>query len=67
MSTELKAPLQGQIRSATEKEELQAKWDELSNYQIDLSNYRPVYAPKDLLEVLLSLKGPVSQKQEDDE
>lgn len=67
MSTELKAPLQGQIRNATEKEELQAKWDELSNYTIDLSNYRPVYAPKDLLEVLLSLKGPVSQKQEDDE
>lgn len=24
----------------------------------DLANYRPVYAPKDLLEVLLSLKGP---------
>lgn len=31
----------------------------------DLSNYRPVYAPKDLLEVLISLKGP--QKQEEDE
>lgn len=25
----------------------------------DVSIYRPVYAPKDLLEVLLSLKGPV--------
>lgn len=67
MCTELKAPLQGQIRMPTEKEELLAKWDELSNYQIDLSNYRPVYAPKDLLEVLLSLKGPVSQKQDNDE
>ncbi len=67
MCTELKAPLQGQIRNQTEKEELLAKWDELSNYQIDLSNYRPVYAPKDLLEVLLSLKGPISQKQDDDE
>jgi len=65
MSTELKAPLQGQIRNQTEKEELQAKWDELSNFQVDLSNYRPVYAPKDLLEVLLSLKGPGNQKQEE--
>lgn len=67
MSTELKAPLQGQLRNQTEKEELQAKWDELSNVQVDLSNYRPVYAPKDLLEVLLSLKGPSHQKHEIDE
>lgn len=67
MSTELKAPLQGQLRNQVEKEELQAKWDELSNFQVDLSNYRPVYAPKDLLEVLLSLKGPSTQKHEIDE
>ncbi|CAO1340765.1 unnamed protein product [Diamesa hyperborea] len=67
MSTELKAPLGGQVRNPAEKEELLGKWDELSNYQIDLSNYRPVYAPKDLLEVLISLKGPVNQKQEDDD
>lgn len=31
---------------------------------LDLSNYRPVYAPKDLLEVLLSLKGPQHQEDE---
>ena len=67
MSNELKAPLQGQVRNAAEREELLLKWDELSNYTIDLSNYRPVYAPKDLLEVLISLKGPASQKQEEDE
>lgn len=30
----------------------------------DLSNYRPVYAPKDLLEVLLSLKGPTRHDEE---
>lgn len=65
MCTEMKAPLQGQLRSAADKEDLFTKWEVLSNYQIDLSNYRPVYAPKDLLEVLLSLKGP--QKQEGDE
>lgn len=67
MSTELKAPLQGQLRNQTEKDELQGKWDELSNFQVDLSNYRPVYAPKDLLEVLLSLKGPTNHKHEIDD
>lgn len=65
MCVELKASLQGQIRSAVDKEELVTKWDELSNYQTDLTNYRPVYAPKDLLEVMLSLKGP-PRKEDDD-
>lgn len=67
MSAELKTTLQGQIRNQQEKEELQAKWSELSNFQVDLSNYRPVYAPKDLLEVLISLKGPAGQKHDDDD
>lgn len=34
------------------------------SFIIDVSNYRPVYAPKDLLEVLISLKG--SQKDDDE-
>lgn len=34
------------------------------SFSADLSNYRPVYAPKDLLEVLLSLKGPMRQEDE---
>ncbi|KXJ68533.1 hypothetical protein RP20_CCG002864 [Aedes albopictus] len=63
MCSESKAQLQGQMRSATDREEILTKWDELSNYQIDLTNYRPVYAPKDLLDVLLSLKGPVKQDE----
>lgn len=67
MSAELKTTLQGQVRNQQEKEELTAKWAELSNFQVDLSNYRPVYAPKDLLEVLISLKGPASQKHDDDD
>jgi hypothetical protein len=67
MSTELKTTLQGQIRNPQEREELAAKWSELSNFQVDLSNYRPVYAPKDLLEVLLALKGPLGLKQEEDD
>ncbi|KAG4073830.1 hypothetical protein HA402_014035 [Bradysia odoriphaga] len=64
MCNEMQVTLQGQPRISVDKEELLNKWNELSNYQIDLSSYRPVYAPKDLLEVLLSLKGP--QRQEDD-
>lgn len=67
MSNELKTTLHGQIRNQQEREDLQLKWAELSNFQVDLSNYRPVYAPKDLLEVLLALKGPAGQKQEDDD
>ncbi|TMW53720.1 hypothetical protein DOY81_001188 [Sarcophaga bullata] len=58
MCSELKMACQGQPRISTDRDELQNKWDELSNYTIDLANYRPVYAPKDILEVLLSLKGP---------
>ncbi|XP_065072584.1 TBC1 domain family member 19 isoform X2 [Ochlerotatus camptorhynchus] len=65
MCSESKAQLQGQMRTATDREEILGKWDELSNYQIDLTNYRPVYAPKDLLDVLLSLKGPVKQDETD--
>lgn len=33
----------------------------------DLACYRPVYAPKDLLDVLLSMKGPpIPEEKEDD-
>lgn len=64
MCAELKAPIQGQLRVAADKEELGAKWEELSNYPVDLTSYRPVYATKDLLEVLLSLRGPVRQQQQ---
>lgn len=64
MCVELKAPIQGQPRAAADKEELTTKWEELSNYAVDLSSYRPVYATKDLLEVLLSLRGPVKQPQQ---
>lgn len=64
MCAELKAPIQGQARVAADKEELSGKWEELSNYPVDLSSYRPVYATKDLLEVLLSLRGPGKQQQQ---
>lgn len=64
MCNELQVTLQGQQRQADDKLEFQNKWAELGSYQVDLTNYRPVYAPKDLLEVLLSLKGPHRQEDE---
>lgn len=66
MCAELKAPITGQLRTNVDREELTAKWDELSNYPLDLASYRPVYATKDLLEVLLSLKGPAVKSESDD-
>ena len=39
-------------RCLEEQEELLAKWTELSTLDIDLSLFRPVYAPKDFLEIL---------------
>ncbi|GJQ86471.1 hypothetical protein Trydic_g10377 [Trypoxylus dichotomus] len=46
------------LRSTTERNDLMEKWSEMSNYDVDVSKYRPVYAPKDFLEVLLNLKDP---------
>nr|CAD7258358.1 unnamed protein product [Timema shepardi] len=57
MCSELGVPL-ARFRLASDKDELSDKWTELSTYDIDLSQYRPVYAPKDFLEVLLWLRSP---------
>ena len=35
-----------------------SKWTELGTDEPDLSHFRPVYAPKDFLEVIASLKNP---------
>ncbi|XP_073995984.1 TBC1 domain family member 19 isoform X2 [Rhodnius prolixus] len=56
MAAELKVAL-SQVRSSDDKEEIMEKWNELSVYDIDLSHYRPVYAPKDFLEVLLWIRS----------
>ncbi|KAF5286409.1 hypothetical protein FQR65_LT12589 [Abscondita terminalis] len=45
-------------RQVADRDELVEKWGELSNYDVDINKYRPVYSPKDFLEVLLNLKGP---------
>ncbi|XP_030759933.1 TBC1 domain family member 19 [Sitophilus oryzae] len=54
------------LRGNSEKEELLNKWNELSNFETDIHKYRPVYAPKDFLEVLLNLKGPKRDKSKCD-
>ena len=39
-------------RCKDEQNEYAGKWNELSTLDIDLSLFRPVYAPKDFLEIL---------------
>ncbi|CAH1389958.1 unnamed protein product [Nezara viridula] len=57
MASEIKIHL-AQSRVLSDKEEMNDKWNELSIYDVDLSQYRPVYAPKDFLEVLLAIRSP---------
>ncbi|XP_060687301.1 TBC1 domain family member 19 isoform X2 [Hemiscyllium ocellatum] len=45
-------------RSADEQKELLNKWNEMGTDEPDLSHFRPVYAPKDFLEVLINLRNP---------
>ncbi|KAK1130585.1 hypothetical protein K0M31_018710 [Melipona bicolor] len=59
---ELNVPL-ARIRPNADREELAEKWNELSTYDIDLSQYRPLYAPKDFLDVLFSIRNPSFKKQ----
>ncbi|CAH0396993.1 unnamed protein product [Chilo suppressalis] len=65
MCSDLETSL-AKIRLQSEQEELTEKWNELSTYNLDLSKYRPVYAPKDFLEVLLTLSGYVPYTREDE-
>ncbi|XP_076230802.1 TBC1 domain family member 19 [Calliopsis andreniformis] len=62
---ELNVPL-ARIRPSVDREELAEKWNELSTYDIDLSQYRPLYAPKDFLEVLFSIRNPSFKKHPDE-
>ncbi|XP_014256555.1 TBC1 domain family member 19 [Cimex lectularius] len=57
MAAEIKVSL-SQMRTPEDRQEMHDKWNELSVYDIDLSQYRPVYAPKDFLEVLMWLRSP---------
>nr|XP_006814716.1 PREDICTED: LOW QUALITY PROTEIN: TBC1 domain family member 19-like [Saccoglossus kowalevskii] len=57
MCTELSVPL-ARKRPLQEQKELKMKWNELGTDEPDLSAFRPVYAPKDFLDVLMTLKNP---------
>ncbi|XP_031966289.1 TBC1 domain family member 19 isoform X3 [Corvus moneduloides] len=57
MCTELNIPL-AQKRPVNEQKELLNKWNEMGTDEPDLSLFRPVYAPKDFLEVLMNLRNP---------
>ncbi|TRY71361.1 hypothetical protein DNTS_008143, partial [Danionella cerebrum] len=64
MCSELGIPL-AQKRSTLEQKELYNKWNEMGTDEPDLSKFRPVYAPKDFLEVLISLRNPNNEYKED--
>ncbi|MPC13574.1 TBC1 domain family member 19 [Portunus trituberculatus] len=57
MTAELGVPL-SRRRTKQEKEEFSDRWASLSTEETDLTMIRPVYAPKDFLEVLASLRNP---------
>ncbi|XP_043918087.1 TBC1 domain family member 19 [Protopterus annectens] len=57
MCTELSIAL-ARKRPVDEQKELLNKWNEMSTDEPDLSLFRPVYAPKDFLEVLINLRNP---------
>lgn len=64
MSTELGVPL-ARMRPAVEQKELMNKWNEMGTDEPDLSRFRPVYAPKDFLEVLVGLRNPNHDSSEE--
>ncbi|XP_030048474.1 TBC1 domain family member 19 isoform X2 [Microcaecilia unicolor] len=57
MCTEQSIPL-ARKRPTIEQKELLSKWNEMGTDEPDLSRFRPVYAPKDFLEVLINLRNP---------
>ncbi|XP_066488251.1 TBC1 domain family member 19 [Tiliqua scincoides] len=63
MCTELGIPL-AQKRSVNDQKELLNKWNEMGTDEPDLSLFRPVYAPKDFLEVLMNLRNPNYENSE---
>ncbi|XP_059933064.1 TBC1 domain family member 19 [Gadus macrocephalus] len=63
MSSELGVPL-ARKRPVAEQKELANKWNEMSTDEPDLSQFRPVYAPKDFLEVLIGLRNPNHEHSE---
>ncbi|XP_041457512.1 TBC1 domain family member 19-like [Lytechinus variegatus] len=57
MCTELSIPL-ARKRPLSEQNELRSHWNELGTEEPDLGNFRPVYGPKDFLDMLTTIKHP---------
>ncbi|CAG2255257.1 TBC1 domain family member 19 [Mytilus edulis] len=57
MCTELNIPL-ARKRPEKEQKEMNSKWTELGVEGPDLTQIRPVYAPKDFLEVIVGIQNP---------
>ncbi|XP_051573680.1 TBC1 domain family member 19-like isoform X2 [Myxocyprinus asiaticus] len=64
MCTELGIPL-ARKRPVPEQKEMTNKWNEMGTDDPDLSKFRPVYAPKDFLEVLIGLRNPNNERSEE--
>ncbi|XP_077444251.1 TBC1 domain family member 19 [Stigmatopora argus] len=64
MSTELGVPL-ARMRPGAEQQELNNKWNEMGTDETDLSRFKPVYTPKDFLEVVVGLRSPNHDSGED--
>ncbi|XP_067950063.1 TBC1 domain family member 19-like [Watersipora subatra] len=62
MCTELNMPL-AKKRSEKDIQELSSHWTEVGTMELDVSKIRPVYGPKDFLEVLINVSMP--NKNED--
>ncbi|XP_071951455.1 TBC1 domain family member 19-like [Antedon mediterranea] len=60
MCTELSIPL-ARKRGLSEQKELKNAWNELGTDEPDLTAFRPVYAPKDFLDALVTVKNPHQQ------
>ncbi|XP_076056291.1 TBC1 domain family member 19 [Oratosquilla oratoria] len=57
MANELGIPL-ARARSRQEQKDVKERWHQLSTEESDLTQIRPVFAPKDFLEVLAALRNP---------
>lgn len=57
MASELGVCL-AKVRCQEEQDEILNKWTELSTLDLDLSPFRPVYSPKDFLDILAQISSP---------
>ncbi|CAG7838511.1 unnamed protein product [Allacma fusca] len=57
MANDLGSPL-ARGRLTSEQEVMEENWTEFSQWEVDLSRFRPVYSPKDFLDCILQILSP---------